>query len=137
MSSRDIRLLQRAADYTYNADGEQKVAAFVTDKKGNVISKGVNSYTKTHPMQAEFAEKVGQDHRIYLHAEISALVKARKKPFAIYIARKFKNDEFALAKPCPVCAAALKEAGVKKIVYSNSNGAVTIELYDREHRLRI
>ena len=137
MSSRDIRLLQRVANYTHNSDGEHRVAAFVTDKRGNVISKGVNSYTKTHPMQAEFAEKVGQEDRIYLHAEISALVKSRKKPYAIYIARKFKNEEFALAKPCPVCAAALKEAGVKKIVYSNSNGTATIELHGREHRLRI
>lgn len=137
MSSRDMRLLQRVADYSDSSDGEFKVAAFVTDKRGAVLSKGINSYSKTHPVQAEYAERVGQEDRIYLHAEISALVKAKKTPYAIYIARKYKNEEFALAKPCPVCSAALKEAGVKKIVYTTSEGTATIELHGEEHSLRI
>lgn len=137
MSNKDIRMLQRAADYSDTSDGEFKVGAFLTDKKGNIISKGVNSYTKTHPMQAEYAEKTGNEYRIYLHAEISALVRARKKPYAIYIARKFKNEEFALARPCPVCSLALREAGVKKIVYTTDEGSITIELHGEEHKLKI
>lgn len=137
MADRDVRILQKVADYSNSSDGEFKVAAFLTDKRGNVLSKGVNSYTKTHPTQAEYAGRTGNEYRIYLHAEIAALVKSKKKPYAIYIARKFKNDEFALARPCPVCSLALKEAGVKKIVYTTDEGSITIELHGEEHRLRI
>lgn len=137
MSTKDVRILQRVADYSNSSNGDFKVAAFLTDKQGNIISKGVNSYTKTHPMQAEYAEKSGHEEKIYLHAEIAALVKAKKKPYAIYIARKFKNEEFALAKPCPVCSLALKEAGVKKVVYTTDEGSITIELSGKEHILRI
>lgn len=137
MNTRDVKILQRTADYSNNSDGDFKVAAFITDKHGHVISKGVNSYTKTHPMQAEYAEKSGRDNKIYLHAEIAALVRAKKKPYAIYVARKFKNEEFALAKPCPVCRLALKEAGIKKIVYTTDEGTITIELSGKEHIIKI
>ena len=49
------------------------------DKKGNLLSEAMNSYKKTHPLQAYFAEKVGLPDKVFLHAEIAAILKAGKK----------------------------------------------------------
>ena len=50
----------------------QFIIAKCYDKRGQLLSVGVNSYTKTHPLQAYFAKKVGHSERQFLHAEIHA-----------------------------------------------------------------
>jgi len=99
-----------------------RVSAIITDNKGKIISSAINSYDKTHPLQAGYADKVNRPTKIYLHAEIAALVKCRKAPHTLYVSRFFRNGKFALAKPCPVCEMALREAGVKKVVYTSEKG---------------
>ena len=101
-----------------------RVSAIITDSKGNILSKALNSYEKTHPIQAAYANKVKRPTKIYLHAEIAALIKCRKKPHTIIVSRFLKDGSMALAKPCPVCQLALKEAGVKKVCYTTKNGLV-------------
>jgi deoxycytidylate deaminase len=96
----------------------QHITAVIYDKRGRVLSTGHNQYLKTHPMQAKYAAKAGQPYRQYLHAEISALIKCRGEPYKISIERKNKQGQLVLAKPCPVCELALKEAGVKFVEYS-------------------
>lgn len=128
-SSRDKRLIEKAAEFCDEADstaGSHRLAAILTDKKGNIISKGFNSL-KSHPIQAEYAEKVNKSEAIYLHAEISALVKCRKDPHTIYITRLLKNGQKSMAKPCPICQLALKEAGVQRIVYTDFDGSISVE----------
>ena len=56
-----------------------KILATCFNKYGIPLSKGENSYKKTHPLQAYFAERVGHPQRIYLHAEILALIRAGDK----------------------------------------------------------
>lgn len=92
--------------------------ATVFDIKGNVIATGVNSYTKTHPKQAHYAEKCGDPKKVFLHAEIAALVKCRKQPYKIKIERYSKEGSPMNAQPCPICMMAIKEAGVKLIEYT-------------------
>ena len=77
----------------FNLDWKFRLCAIVTDKKRNILSVGINSYNKTHPTQAYYAEKYGNKDRIFLHAEIDALTKIPygKKPYAIYIARVNKQ----------------------------------------------
>lgn len=96
------------------------IRAKITDRKGNVLSIAENSYSKTHPIQARFANDVGLYHRIFLHAEIAALVKLKpnSKPFKIQIERFHKNGKPANAKPCSVCEAALRHWGIKHIEYT-------------------
>ena len=81
---------------------------------------GKNSYVKTHPLQAKFANQVGLEHKIYLHAEIDALVKLKdwSKAHKIVITRLGKTGEPLLAKPCPVCERALKMAGITEIEHT-------------------
>jgi deoxycytidylate deaminase len=97
---------------------KQKITATVYDRRGRVLSIGTNSYEKTHPRQAFLARRVGMPERQYLHAEISALVKCRGKPYRIAVERRDKNGTLQLAKPCAICELAIKEAGIKFVQYS-------------------
>jgi tRNA(Arg) A34 adenosine deaminase TadA len=95
------------------------ITAECFDKRGRSISKATNSYTKTHPLQAYFAEKVGHPHRKYLHAEIAAIIKAGdKKIDQIFIRRFDKKGHQANAEPCPICKEAIKAFGIKRIMWT-------------------
>lgn len=104
-----------------------KHAAAVLDERDNIISTGIN-IRKTHTLQARHAKKVKQDDKVYLHAEISALVKCRSKPYSVVVVRVRNDSSLAMAKPCPVCTSAMIEAGIRRIIYSNSNGELVEEL---------
>lgn len=99
---------------------EQHITAFIKDKKGNVLSIGQNNYIKTHPYQAECAKKAGLPEKIYLHAEIDAILKCKdiSKAHSIHIFRKGKSSKWLLAKPCPVCQTALNQTPIKKIFHT-------------------
>lgn len=100
--------------------GKHIITATITDKQGKILSHAQNNYNRTHPIQAYFANSVGEPSRIFLHAEIAALVKIKKsdKPYRIFISRFRKDGSSGLAKPCSVCAAALKHWGIKEIGYT-------------------
>jgi deoxycytidylate deaminase len=102
--------------------GQQRVAAVVTDKRGRVLSIGVNSYKKTNPMMKTYAIRAGNPAACFLHAEVAALVSLshndRQKAYKISIARALKNNQTGLAAPCPICQLALKDAGIKVVEYT-------------------
>ena len=93
----------------------QQVTAFAYDKRGRLLSIGRNSYVKSHPLQARFAHASGQPHRIYLHAEIDALIRARRRVHRLEIFRINKQGVAGCSKPCRVCARAIKFFGVKEV----------------------
>ena len=88
--------------------------------KNKVITQGVNQDTKSHPFQAKLADMVGLSEKIYLHAEISALVKCKSEADTIVVARLggHNGDELRNAKPCKICELALREAGIKNVYYT-------------------
>lgn len=90
------------------------------DKKGRLLSTATNNYKKTHPLQAYFAKKVGHPAKIYLHAEIHAIIKAGdKKIHKIDIARfNPKTNKPLNAKPCPVCQEAIKAYGISLVSWT-------------------
>ena len=92
--------------------------------KNKVVTHGVNQDTKSHPLQARLAEAVGLKEKIYLHAEISALVKCKSEVDTIVVARLggHNGKELRNAKPCPICALALKQAGIEHIYYTTDEG---------------
>lgn len=97
---------------------QQTITATIFDKKGRILSVGKNSYTKTHPRQAHLAAKCGHHHKVYLHAEIAALVKCKGQPHKILIERYNRRGEPLLAKPCEICQMAIKEAGINFIEFT-------------------
>lgn len=91
------------------------LTAIIYNKRGYPISIGQNSYLKTHPMQAKAAANVGEHAKIYLHAEIAAIVKLPKnaKPHSILITRFNSKGEPVNAAPCPSCHLFLSTFGLQ------------------------
>jgi len=62
---------------------------------------------------------VGQPLKIYLHAEIAAILKAGDKPIhRIEVLRTGKKGQHLNAKPCPICMAAIKAFGIKEVSFT-------------------
>ena len=102
--------------------GQQRLCSVVSDKRGKVLSIGVNSYNKSHPLMAKYAEQTGTPEKCYLHSEVAALVALnyndRQKAHKLSVARVMKNGETGLAMPCPICQLAIKELGIKEVSYT-------------------
>lgn len=94
--------------------------ATIYDKRGRVLSRGENSYSKTHPFHHSVAMKVGREGAIYLHAETAALLRLKRsdKPYRIFIERYSKAGEPLPAKPCEICKRAIKDAGIKIVEHT-------------------
>lgn len=101
-------------------DYKYRMAAIICDSRGNVLSRGTNSYTKTHPLQARYATKCFEGGRIFRHAEIHAISRLGRdaSPKRIYIGRVNRNGTRGLAKPCRICEKAIKEAGITEVCYT-------------------
>jgi hypothetical protein len=98
----------------------QNMTAFIYDKRGRVLSVGQNSYVKTHPLQAKYASQVGEEHKVFLHAEISAITKCRdlSRAHRILIIRYDRHGNPALAKPCNVCQSAIDATEIKIVEHT-------------------
>ena len=95
--------------------------------EGDVVSIGTNSYTKTHPLQKRLAQKCGNVNREYLHAEIAALVKSKGQVHSLVVVRMTRMGVMRMARPCPICLLAMKEAGVREMYYSDNDGKIRYE----------
>lgn len=101
------------------ANSPIEIMATVYDKRGRILSTGKNSYIKTHPYQAKLGKKMGSPEKIYLHAEIAALIKCRNGiPYKIKIERYDRFGNAKMAKPCPSCEYAIKLAGIKFVEHT-------------------
>jgi len=88
---------------------------------GSVISTGFNR-VKNDPAIVE-DEKYFQ---CTIHAEVDALRNAGETSGAkLFVARVTKGGNLALAKPCNRCMKAIKEHGIKRVYYTDSNGEWT------------
>ena len=117
------------------------IFAQVRSKNKTLLAACTNSYTKSHPLQKFFAEKVGKPHNIYLHAEIRALIIASIQPHGqshtLTVSRHGKDDKMLDAKPCIICLEAAEFFGIKRINYTTKNGWVygkTVEELKNEYR---
>lgn len=95
-----------------------QIKATCYDKRGRVLSRAYNSYTKTHPLQAHFAALVGEPKKQFLHAEIAAIIRAgEKRIHTIKIEGQTQSGEPKECKPCKICMAAIKAYDIKRIQY--------------------
>jgi tRNA(Arg) A34 adenosine deaminase TadA len=104
-----------------SSPSKKQVGALLLNKN-KVIVAATNLETKSHPLQAKFAERVGLKEKIYLHAEIAALVKCREDVDTIIVARVNPQGKLRMARPCPICQLALQEAGITHVHYTTNHG---------------
>ena len=99
---------------------KQHITALAYDKRGRLLSVGHNSYTKTHRLQAHYAAKVGRPKAIYIHAELSALLKAkaRGRVHKLVVLRYGKKGQPLCAKPCAMCQLAIRDFNVKIVEHT-------------------
>lgn len=99
---------------------KQNVTAFVYDRRGRLLSCGNNSYTRTHRLQAHYAERTDNPSRIYLHAELDALIKAKRRGVIhkLVVLRVSKEGKPMNSKPCACCQLAIRDFGVKVVEHS-------------------
>jgi len=95
------------------------------DRKGNIVAFGKNSYCKTHPKMALY-NKNYNEFKIFLHSEIDCLIRSKKEPYTLIVARIGKKGEIRIAKPCPVCLEAIKHSTVKQVFFTNSYGSLEL-----------
>jgi len=101
------------------------VGALVLDKRGNILTYGYNSYSKTRP---QMINKYYNEFQIWTHAECDSLSKLNRKqnPYYMIIARLDNKGNFNLAKPCQGCYSKIKESGLKQVFYTNKSGQLVI-----------
>ncbi len=98
----------------------QQLTAIIYDKRGRVLSVGKNSYVKTHPLQARHAMKVGLPEKVFLHAEIDAIIRCTdlSRAHRMFVSRITPGGNVGLAKPCKVCQSAIDAAGIKIVEHT-------------------
>lgn len=82
-------------------------------KNGRVLAVAFNNYEKSHPIQHHFANLVGEPDKIFIHAEISAILKSGKNKIHRISVERYGNTGNPLpANPCKVCEAAIRAYGI-------------------------
>lgn len=125
IKQKDLKYFNIAKGASLLSDFKQKVGAVVV-LDNEVIAVGYNR-RKSHPLQAHYALKAGRHQAIWLHAEMSCLVKLIDTEYKltnakIYVFRQLKKGQVSLAKPCEICELALKTFGITQIAYTTLNG---------------
>lgn len=98
------------------------IIATIRDKRGRVLSVGTNSYTKTHPLQAQYALEAGLPHKQFLHAEVDAIKRLRQpwKAHSIMVERYDSNGKPANAMPCVICQRVIDAVGIEVVEFTSS-----------------
>jgi deoxycytidylate deaminase len=115
---------------TKNQHKKYFVGALALDSRSNPVCVGFNSYTKSHPYQKKLSERISIENireKIYLHAEISALIRCKGEAETLIVARIGVDDNiFRLARPCPICQEAIRQSGIKKVYFTNDQGELVL-----------
>ena len=130
--NRDELLLNKTKQLTYESSytktcGKHMRVAASLYSGNTLICKGVNQ-NKSHPIQEKYNQYLSfRRPSCKLHAEVAALLAADKtncdmKRTTMYIARKLNIEGFGNSRPCPACMAMIRDAGIRKIVYTTENG---------------
>ncbi len=97
-----------------------EITAICYDKRGRILSIGRNSYIKTHPLQARLAKEVGQGNRIFLHAEMAAILKVKdwSKIHKMTVVRLNNKGIPMNATPCEICQKAIQLANIRYVEHT-------------------
>jgi deoxycytidylate deaminase len=114
-----------------SSDAPKKIGAILL-KKNRIVASAVNDYTRTHPVQywaAQNAAKIFNEpqleKKVYLHAEIRTLIKAKEDADTLIVCRVggHGGEDLRNARPCPICSEYVRScSNVVHVHYSTSYG---------------
>ena len=112
-----------------------KIGAVVA-QKSTLVSLSANEI-KSHPLQKKmniYRFPADDTCKHFLHAEISALLKAKRlrkvlSNATVFVVRKDGHNNFAMARPCPACLRVISMFGIRTIIYSTENGFIKETLH--------
>jgi len=67
------------------------------------------------------------DGEATLHAELGAILgmdRSTTHGSDVYVARINRGGEARISKPCPMCEAAMRHVGVRRVYYTNEHGKI-------------
>lgn len=114
MKQRIFSLLNQASDIGRSGDPRRHfyLGAIGIRKDGKIVSARNSPTMHRHPMS---------------HAE-ARLARKLTPNSIVFVARNTKNGNTAMSKPCRTCQRILKNAGVKKVYYTTSQGFEMMKL---------
>jgi deoxycytidylate deaminase len=125
-------ILNQAIAVAMASDAPKKMGAILLDKRNRVIATATNNYTRTHPVQFFAAQNAARifnepqlEKKIFGHAEIFCLVKAREDADTIVVCRVggHGGKELRDARPCRICSNfIINSSKVVHVHYSTPQG---------------
>ncbi len=111
LSNRDAAWLEQACKLATTSQERFRHSAIIV-LGGSVQSWGINKNTLDPAYHVN-------EPKISVHAEEAALKRAvRTKGAVIYVARINRTNEQRMSRPCDRCMRQLREAGIKRVVYT-------------------
>lgn len=114
LSKKKKRAFKLAERYSKQGDDkDHKLGAIIT-LNGKVVSVGWNSQKTDTKCNSPYNTR---------HAESAAILSANTNlnGAEIYVHRNIHDGTLACSKPCLACSKLIKEAGIKKVYYTDNN----------------
>lgn len=119
LSNKDRSMLHLAMKMAETSECGQRHGAVIV-RGGSVLSVGFNKW-RNKPISGVSPLPKQELKTMTVHAEIDALSRVSDASGAIvYVARINKRGQACFSRPCDDCYAALKDAGVKRIVFTTN-----------------
>ena len=114
LSSRDYRWLQRSVGIALTSSHHAQKLGALAIRGGSPVGYAVNRF-RNHP------RVVDDWGDCSVHAEQSLIETCEVSGVIVYVARVTNGGRVAIAKPCQRCLRVLTKAGVRRVVWTESN----------------
>lgn len=118
LSKKDHQMINRAFEASEEATHKFRIGCVVYAKKPIAITQ--NEGNKTHPNLPGLVNK--------LHAEMRALKYLNNVQGAVMVVVRGSKQNPRLARPCSHCLDIIKEAGIKKVIFTTDAGFEILKL---------
>lgn len=125
------QFLDSAIAVAMASNAPKKMGAILL-RRNRIVSSAVNNYNRTHPIQYWAAQNAAiifnepqLEKKVYLHSEISALIKAKEDADTIIVCRVggHGGKELRNSRPCSICSTYIRSCSdVVHVHYSTPNG---------------
>lgn len=126
MNKREIYYFKKAKQISKLSTYDRVCIGCIAVYKKNIIGIGYNQ-AKTNPMQAKYnVYRNIQTINDYLHAEMACLNQIRNldidfSKVRLFVYREDNYKNIRICKPCGACERAIRDLGIKKVYYTDTN----------------